>query len=394
MLPFEWEEHLQRLNADEFRRRYRLPPEGFYNLLTMLWPQLHKPRKRKGGKRRTAPHVMLAVTLRFMSGGSVTDLKLIYGLRSSRTVYSLIWRTVDAINKLLPVTFKIDDPNWLREREVEFAAVSSAPLAWRGQVGAVDGVHFPIRNPGSAVKDSMRYFVQRKDKFAMLCIAVCDAKLRFTFYDMRQIPQTHDALAWTCSDLGGKEKAGYLPHPYFFNGDAAFCSTESMVTPSGGADDDFDFHQSSNRVCIERAFGVLIKRFPILWRPLCVRFDRITPLIAAILRMHNFCIDTSVPDEHVSSRTFHEVQPTRYLRSPYFDKAGRPLKYLSTQGKWFDTETKHRRRRTNGKDTFTRAMLMQELHAHGYRRPSNALGGLPRKKKGKGRGKKKNGPPA
>ena len=225
VLPFQWTEHLQNLNADEFQRRYRLPPEGFYKLLALLWPELHKPDKRKGGKRRATPHVMLAVTLRFMSGGAVTDLKLIYGLRSKKTVYSLLWQTVDAINKLLEITFKIGDANWLREREVEFAAASSAPLAWRGQVGAVDGVHFPIRNPGKAVKDSLRYFVQRKDKFAMLCIAVCDANLRFTFYDMRQMPTTHDALAWACSDLGGKEKAGYLPSPYFINGDAAFSST-------------------------------------------------------------------------------------------------------------------------------------------------------------------------
>ena len=153
-------------------------------------------------------------------------------------------------------------------------------------------------------------------------------------------------------------------------------------------DDDFDFHQSSNRVCIERAFGVLIKRFPILWRPLCVRFDRITPLIAAMLRVHNFCIDHNVPEEHVSSREFHEVQPTRYMRSPYFDKVGRPLDYLSAKGEYFDAERKHRRK-SSGKDTFTRSHLMQQLREHGYRRPKGSLIGLPRKKKGKGKGKKK-----
>ena len=29
-LPFVWEDHLGRLNQDEFRRRYRLTPTGFY----------------------------------------------------------------------------------------------------------------------------------------------------------------------------------------------------------------------------------------------------------------------------------------------------------------------------------------------------------------------------
>ena len=388
-LSFDWNDHLGRLNADEFRRRYRLTPVGFYELLTRLWPKLHRPQKRKGGKRRASPHVMLAVALRFFSGGSVDDLKLIYGLRSRNTVYSLVWRAVDAINHTLTIHFPIRDTDWLREREAEFAACSSAPLAWRGQVGAVDGVHFAMQNPGTFVDDSLRYHVYRKDKYAMLCIAVCDAKLRFTYYDMSQIPTTHDGLAWSCSPLGSQEKAGELPAPYFFNGDSAFASTESMVTPSAGADDDFDFYQSSNRVCIERAFGVLVKRFPLLWRPLCVRFDRVAPLIAAIMRVHNFCIDQGIAEESVQSRTVVEIQPNRYRCSPYFDKNGSPVHYLDTDGHHDSDATRDHRRKGSDPATYTRAWLMRELKAHGYTRPSNALRGLPRKVKGKKKKKKK-----
>jgi hypothetical protein len=98
----------------------------------LLWPKLqNKPSKGKGGKRRVSPHVKLAVTLRFMAGGSIDDLKLIYGLRSTKTVYNILWCTVDAINQLLPMDFPITDTNWLRELEVEFAACSSA-RHWHG----------------------------------------------------------------------------------------------------------------------------------------------------------------------------------------------------------------------------------------------------------------------
>ena len=59
------------------------------------------------------------------------------------------------------------------------------------------------------------------------------------------------------------------------NGDAAFALGPSMITPSNNDPelDDFDFYQSSNRMAIECAFGVLVRRWGIFWCPLRVRFD-------------------------------------------------------------------------------------------------------------------------
>ena len=78
---------------------------------------------------------------------------------------------------------------------------------------------------------------------------------------------------------------------------SAFSLSNSMITPSGGELDDFDFHQSSNRMAIECAFGILVKRWGVLWRPSCVRFDRRAALISACVRLHNFCIDKRIEDQ-------------------------------------------------------------------------------------------------
>ena len=65
-----------------------------------------------------------------------------------------------------------------------------------------------------------------------------------------------------------------------------------MVTPSGDpALDDYDYFQSSNRMPIECAFGIIYQRWGVLWRPLRYRFDRRAPLVGACIRLHNFCID-------------------------------------------------------------------------------------------------------
>ena len=65
-----------------------------------------------------------------------------------------------------------------------------------GQIGALDGVHFPMKAPTSTdVPDPTWYHVERKDKYAILAMAICDAQRRFLWINMSQTPNTHDSLA-------------------------------------------------------------------------------------------------------------------------------------------------------------------------------------------------------
>ena len=172
----------------------------------------------------------------------------------------------------------------------------------------------------------------RKDKYALLAMAICDASRRFTWYDISQTPNTHDSLAFSLTDLGIQIKDGHLPSPFFINADAAFSASNSIITPSGeSALDDFDFHQSGNRVAIECAFGILVRRFPILWRPLQVKFSRCAAIIGACMHLHNFCIDHNVSEDTVVSEGgISKVQPARWAMAPLFDRDGRPVEYLAS----------------------------------------------------------------
>ena len=62
-----------------------------------------------------------------------------------------------------------------------------------------------------------------------------------------------------------------------------------MITPTG-RDDDFDFEQSSLRINIECAFGELVRRWGVLWRPLEMDFKKRAPVIGCCIRLHNFCV--------------------------------------------------------------------------------------------------------
>jgi len=76
----------------------------------------------------------LAVVLRYLAGGLVEDLRMIYCMHQSE-VYRTIWKGVDAINNALPVDLEwVQDPSKLEVLEREFRARSRVKT-WAGQVG-------------------------------------------------------------------------------------------------------------------------------------------------------------------------------------------------------------------------------------------------------------------
>ena len=104
------------------------------------------------------------------------------------------------------------------------------------QVGALDGVVFGMKKPpfkdrrGNIVNQNA-YFIHRKDKFGLLCVAICDYKRRFTWWDMSHVGNMHDWMAWAATPLGSAINEGALPHPYFINADSAFSVGPNMLVP-------------------------------------------------------------------------------------------------------------------------------------------------------------------
>ena len=105
-----------------------------------------------------------------------------------------------------------------------------------------------------------------------------------------------------------------------------------MICPSALPEhDDFDWHQSSDRMAIECAFGILVQRWGVLWRPLRCRFNRRAPLIGACIRLHNFCIDQGLDEEHLAAMNGDEFMlpgdgavAGRWRTTPRFEY-GRPV---------------------------------------------------------------------
>jgi hypothetical protein len=55
--------------------------------------------------------------------------------------------------------------------------------------------------------------------------------------------------------------------------------------------DNFNFFASQLRIRIEMAFGLMVKKWGILARPLSIKMIKMKRLMVAIARLHNFCIN-------------------------------------------------------------------------------------------------------
>ena len=386
---FSWAKHVRRMTEKQFKLRYRLTFDAFMELLDKMGLRAYLKQSVTSGRLarnakwgvEVTEEVKLAMCLRFLAGGDPLDLYMIYDVDRSY-VYKCVWLCVDAVNACLTMEFPLKDVNKLKKIEAEFRAHSKEGV-WEGCCGCIDGVDFAMEAPTlKDVPNPMKYYVDRKHAYCMLCIAICDYDRRFTYANVSQVPTTHDSLAWSATKLGQEIAAGELPAPFFINADAAFTLSSSMITPSGDPNlDDFDFVQSSNRMPIECAFGILIRRFGILHKKLRVRFDRRGHLILACMRLHNYCIDKRIEDETQELHGLHNVNPGRWTLAPIYDPEGRPVQYLDI--------LRGPRQRVHADDatekTSTRRKLVQLISNAGITRPQLPAGVHRKKKRPRGR---------
>ena len=87
-------------------------------------------------------------------------------------------------------------------------------------------------------------------------------------------------------------------------GDNAYANGNFMVSPYRGAtagiNDDFNFFHSQLRITIERAFGMLVRRFSLLRRamPASIPIRNKMAIVLAICKLHNYLMpSTGVPSE-------------------------------------------------------------------------------------------------
>ncbi len=130
--------------------------------------------------------------------------------------------------------------------------------------------------------------------------AVVNANYEFLYMSALCTGNTHDSVAFGCSGLSRRLREIGLRPGYWIAGDAAYECIFGIITPwskkqvecheHGLYRDSFNYFHSSLRVHVEQAFGILVERWGILWKPLDFEISSVPRIVSCCMRLHNWCI--------------------------------------------------------------------------------------------------------
>ena len=359
------------MNPATFKRHYRLDRPTFMALLSTISPSLEPT---EVGKRVATnasgsyvePIIQLAITLRMLAGGSYLDISFGYNI-SEKEVYNIFHKVLIVLDmKLDNIDFPYEDEEKLRDLESTFSKISKGNF--RGTVAAGDGIVFRTIKPDvDAVDGNVRSFFTRKGFYAHALQAFCDGNCKFTHISMKVCASTHDGTAYVLTGLSQRISEGKLAEwAHVVLDDAYVCSNQELspwrgknLTPEK---DTFNYFLSLHRQTIERAFGMLVRRWGILWRALRFGVKINSRIISVCCKLHNLCIDAF--GENASNIQCSSLD-TQWERG----ENGTP-----DAAAWFtDGVTVRRGSRTDLHTSSTRERLTAHLSEKGLRRPRHSL---------------------
>jgi hypothetical protein len=290
----------------DFQAMMRMTRVAFEELFTLVAPFLHDTNEamaiRSSGK-AIAKKTKLYVTLCWLPGGSHLDL--CFGWRVSKAAFfstdparGCLWPTIEAIDKALVLGVPFHDREALVKLSDEYASYTNGQM--KGCIMAIDGWVARTRKPFVSEVGDVNAYRNRHGCWGLVILAGCDARCRFLMWSCKNSGSTNDCLAWSISQMKVEMDAGRLPCDFYIIGDEAFSCTDQLLVPYGGRGlgvwkDSFNYHLSSMRQCIERAFALYVQRWGIVWRALRTDFNRWPLVLTVCAKLHNFCIDRQVP---------------------------------------------------------------------------------------------------
>lgn len=174
-----------------------------------------------------------------------------------------------------------NDEEALRLAKRDWQEKYSFPAA----IGALDCTHVPIVKPF----DHGDEYVNRKNFCSINVMATCNSKQMFTSVDASWPGSVHDARIWKNSEIYNVMKENRA-HAVLL-GDQGFGLAPWLMTPFRNPvtvqEQAYNTLHSSERMIIERCFGQVKQRFPILQNKIRLAKDKVPSTIVSCFVLHN-----------------------------------------------------------------------------------------------------------
>lgn len=224
----------------------------------------------------------MEIFLRFVSNtGFQTGVAHDFGVHHS-TVSKTINSVADSIMKKVHLWIKF--PSVLQEMEV-------ARLEWSDRfqiptvIGALDCTHVRIKKPTAFGDD----YINRKG-FASLNVQVtCDSSEMITSVSAQWPGSVHDSRIWKQSSV--YQIMSRFKGSFCLLGDSGYGISPWLLTPFKKRDNReqemFNVKHAKERVVIERVFGQLKQRFPLIGHKVKIALEKVPKIVVCCAVLHN-----------------------------------------------------------------------------------------------------------
>jgi len=271
----------------EFRKRTRVKYVTFRFLCERLGPYLQKEDTRF---RVTVPvQERIAMSLhRLGNGDGLQSIGDLYGVHKS-TLSIIVREFCRAVRKhLQPIFVQTPSESQFRVLASLFEKLHGIPYI----IGAIDGSHIPVLAPVIGGED----YYCRKSFHSAILQGIVGPDCMFWDYEFGWAGSLHDWAVFQVSNIGRKCIEGKL-QPYKLIGDAAYpvrpwmyCPFKGGKTTLSGKEANWNFIQSSTRMCVERAFGILKGRWRMIMKRSEIPLKNMPDIVATCIVLHNLCI--------------------------------------------------------------------------------------------------------
>uniref|UniRef100_A0A2S2NS44 Putative nuclease HARBI1 n=1 Tax=Schizaphis graminum TaxID=13262 RepID=A0A2S2NS44_SCHGA len=279
--------HMEFWDDQDFKVRFRISKEVVIEVLGYINEQISSQSYRNHAV--TSINKLL-LTLRFYATGNFLITAGDF-LGVSKTTSSLIVRDVSvALARLLPRFIKMPDTeleiNTLQNR---FYDIAKFPRV----IGAIDCTHVKIQNPGG---DNAEYFRNRKGYFSLNVQTIACPNLKIMDIVARWPGSCHDQTIFKKSKvytqlISGKWGNGLIV------ADSGYANSRHIVTPFINPQNHIEqlYNESiiRTRNPVERSYGVLKRRFPVLSLGLRLKLQTTQAVIVACCVLHNIACDNN-----------------------------------------------------------------------------------------------------
>uniref|UniRef100_A0A3Q0QRU5 DDE Tnp4 domain-containing protein n=1 Tax=Amphilophus citrinellus TaxID=61819 RepID=A0A3Q0QRU5_AMPCI len=289
------------LNADpdKFRAYFRLSPELFAKLLTMVTPKIEKIHTNM--REPISPEERLAICLRFLAtGDSFATIAFNYRVGNSTT-----GKIVDEVAQAI---WDVLQPEYMPEPTTDDwkAIAEGFKTRWNfpNCIGALDGKHVVLQAPPSSGSKYFNY----KGSHSIVLLAVVDADYIFRVIDVGRYGRNSDGGILLESPLGKRLRAGTLgipedttlqgaedlgPMPHVLVADEAFPLQRHIMRPYPGRqlqrkERCFNYRLSRARRIVENAFGILSTQWQMYHRVLGICPRKADSVVKATCILQNY----------------------------------------------------------------------------------------------------------